>query len=232
MAILQQLLVMLVILAVVVIVLQRIRRYWSPQKLQRLGMALMIFMLFQDLFDRLYHILLLGEPIARNLPLHICGISVITVALLLIFKHRLLFDFSCYAGVSGAIPAILTPDVAFGMRHPLFWTYFISHYFIIIGVLYAIIAYRMKPSDKSLKNALVMTHLYAFVIFGLNYILDSNYLFLRYKPAAASLIDYMGPWPLYLLGLELCMILSFSCINALFAIRPRNLAASLFCSWQ
>ena len=122
MAVVQRLIVLALVLALTIIVLQRIRRYWPPRQLHRLGIAIGVFMLAQDLFDRLHHIVFLGEPIIHNLPLHICGVAGITVALLLIFKHQLLFDFSCFTGVAGAIPAILTPDVAFGMRHPLFWT--------------------------------------------------------------------------------------------------------------
>jgi len=32
-------------------------------------------------------------------------------------------------------------------------------------------------------------------------VLGSNYLFLAYKPPAATLLDYLGPWPWYFLSM-------------------------------
>jgi hypothetical integral membrane protein (TIGR02206 family) len=49
--------------------------------------------------------------------------------------------------------------------------------------------------------ALGVTGAYALLIAPLNYLLDANYLFLRAKPEGASILDFFGPWPYYLIGL-------------------------------
>jgi hypothetical integral membrane protein (TIGR02206 family) len=36
-------------------------------------------------------------------------------------------------------------------------------------------------------------------VFGVNTVLGSNYGYVNAKPAAASLLDFFGPWPVYLL---------------------------------
>jgi hypothetical integral membrane protein (TIGR02206 family) len=46
----------------------------------------------------------------------------------------------------------------------------------------------------------------------INWLIGSNYLFIAHKPATASLIDVLGPWPWYILSLEaiglvLCLLL-------------------------
>jgi hypothetical integral membrane protein (TIGR02206 family) len=166
--------------------------------------------------DRLGHIFLLGEPVIQNLPLHICGISTYAVVMLLIFRSQPFFSFSYYAGISGAIQAIITPDVSIGFPHFLFITYYSSHISIIIGVAYAAIAYSMKPSLVGLRNAAIFTNLYAAGIFFINYLLETNYLFLRHKPHGDSLMDIMGPWPIYIAWLEVCLLVSFLMLHIIY----------------
>ena len=50
-----------------------------------------------------------------------------------------------------------------------------------------------------------------FVAFSLviNKILDANYMFTIHKPEASTLLDYLGPWPWYLLSVELLGIVLF-----------------------
>jgi hypothetical integral membrane protein (TIGR02206 family) len=162
------------------------------------------------------HVLLLGQPAVHSMPLHICGVSIYTVSILLIFRTSTLFSFSFYAGLSGAIQAILTPDVGVGFPHFLFITYFTSHISILIGVSYAMIVYEMRPDLWGLRNAVIITNLYAVFIFFVNHILDTNYLFLQHKPKGETLMDIMGPWPIYIAWLEVSMLVSFSILYFLY----------------
>jgi uncharacterized membrane protein YwaF len=44
-------------------------------------------------------------------------------------------------------------------------------------------------------------------------------MYVSRKPEFATAIDYMGPWPWYILGLELLGLLSFVLIYLPFAVR-------------
>jgi uncharacterized membrane protein YwaF len=53
-------------------------------------------------------------------------------------------------------------------------------------------------------------------------LLDSNYGYLRAKPVQASLYDFLGPWPWYLLTLEGLSLILFVLCYAPFAILDRQ----------
>jgi uncharacterized membrane protein YwaF len=48
--------------------------------------------------------------------------------------------------------------------------------------------------------AMVVTASCTLLVAGINLVLDTNYLFLRAKPQGASIMDYFGPWPIYIAG--------------------------------
>jgi uncharacterized membrane protein YwaF len=57
------------------------------------------------------------------------------------------------------------------------------------------------------------------VIFVLNLLLGSNYLFIAHKPETPTLIDALPEWPLYILFLELIGLIVCSILYAPFAIK-------------
>lgn len=163
------------------------------------GVAL--FMYAQEFLDRAGHHLILGERLAEVLPFHLCGMSVVLVPVLLVTRSRVLFEVLYYWGLGGAIAALLTPDTPVSFPHPLYITFFTSHALIVIGVVYAMVHYGLRPGPHSLWKAAGATYLYGLAVAPLNLLLDTNYLYLRHKPAGATLMDHLGPWPWYLVSL-------------------------------
>jgi uncharacterized membrane protein YwaF len=51
-----------------------------------------------------------------------------------------------------------------------------------------------------------------------NWITDGNYLFICHKPENGSIMDFFGPWPWYILVLEVVGIVSFYIYYAPFAV--------------
>ncbi len=50
------------------------------------------------------------------------------------------------------------------------------------------------------------------IVFVINMLIGSNYLFIAHKPPTASLLDVLPPWPYYIayieaIGLVMCLIL-------------------------
>lgn len=68
-------------------------------------------------------------------------------------------------------------------------------------------------------------NIFALLVTPINLYLGSNYLFLMAKPAVKTIYDYLGPWPYYILSIEVAMIGVFGLILIVF--NADKLAAKL-----
>ena len=81
----------------------------------------------------------------------------------------------------------------------------------------------MKPKLKSVVKSILALQVYVVVMMMLNYILDANYFYLNEKPKSASLLDYFGEWPYYILVGQLIIIPLFLIIYLPFYLSERRL---------
>lgn len=144
------------------------------------------------------------------LPLHICDVSVILSVIMLTSKNYFTYEITYFWGLAGSVQAMITPDIApYNFPHYIFFNFFILHGSVVTSVLYMTVIEHYRPRFVSVWKTLAFTNAYAGVVAVVNVIVDSNYLFLCHKPYSPSIIDYMGPWPWYLLSLEVVAVASF-----------------------
>jgi hypothetical integral membrane protein (TIGR02206 family) len=151
--------------------------------------------------------------LAFSLPLHLCGLSAMLSAVMLINRSYAIFEVVYFWGLAGASQALLTPDIGlFSFPHYLYYKFFLAHSMIILAVLYMVFVEGYRPYLKSIGKVFVVTNIYALVIADFNYFTGGNYLYLAHKPEGASLFDFLGPWPWYILWLEgLVLVSSLIC---------------------
>jgi hypothetical integral membrane protein (TIGR02206 family) len=137
------------------------------------------------------------------LPLNLCNLMVFASAWTLVSKNQAGYEFVYLLGIPAATQVLITPALGpYGYPHVLFFQIFISHGGVALAALYLTLGEGMRPrSWRSVWVVTGWTMLYALAIFWLNQGLGSNYLFLAYKPPATTLMDYLGPWPWYILGM-------------------------------
>jgi uncharacterized membrane protein YwaF len=63
------------------------------------------------------------------------------------------------------------------------------------------------------------------VVFVINTLIGSNYMFINRKPDTPSLIDLLPPWPYYLIYLELIGFVVFLLLYLPFIIKDRRAKA-------
>jgi hypothetical integral membrane protein (TIGR02206 family) len=137
------------------------------------------------------------------LPLHLCNILVFVSAYTLISKNYHTYEFLYFMGLTGAIQVLITPDAGvFGFPHIRFFILFIAHGGIVIAAIYMTIVEKYRPSAKSLLWVVLAMNVYIPIMVGVNALLGSNYLFIAHKPDMPTLLDYLGPWPWYILSME------------------------------
>ncbi len=144
----------------------------------------------------------LWQP-AYSLPLQLCTLSVPLAALMLARRSPALFGVLYFWGYAGATNALLTPDLQiYGFPHFRFWIFFTSHGSILLALAYAAGAWRWRPTLRSMGAAWLAANALLLAAGLVNLLTGGNYLFVARKPEFPSLIDYLGPWPWYIVSLQ------------------------------
>jgi len=165
------------------------------------------FLSFNEIFYILWYIFSGSWSLKYSLPLQLCDLAAIVSIIMLFTKKKIYFELVYFWGLGGSLQALLTPGLYYPYPHIIFFNFFILHYFIITAVIYMIVTYKYRPTIKSIIKAFIITNICTIIIGIINYLLDANYMFLRYKPNNASLMDYLGPWPYYILSLEVVFLI-------------------------
>jgi len=158
--------------------------------------------------------------IRTMLPFHLCSVLVWLSAVMLIRKSYAIYEVAYLLGIAGALQALLTPDAGiYGFPHFRAFQVMISHGAIITSAVCMTAVEGFRPTADSIKRVLVRANIYAVVVFIVNMLIGSNYLFIAHKPETASLLDVLPPWPWYLPFLELLALVFIGLFYLPFAIK-------------
>ncbi|WP_308638144.1 YwaF family protein [Paenibacillus silvisoli] len=145
-----------------------------------------------------------------TLPLELCSITQLLAVVMLLTRSRLLYQIVFFAGIGGSLQAMFTPDLAFSFPHFRFFHFFIVHIAIILSAFYMTWIEQYRPTWKSIGITMIFLNILVVVVGGVDIWLDANYMFLRHKPETASLLDVLGPYPVYLIVEELIALAIFT----------------------
>jgi hypothetical integral membrane protein (TIGR02206 family) len=145
-----------------------------------------------------------------SLPLHLSSISLILSAILLLTRKYALFEFTYFVGVGSALQAMITPDISlYTFPHYRYVHFFISHGGTVIANLFMVFVAGYRPTGNSIWKAFLWLNIYTLIVFITNFLIEGNYMYISEKPVNPSLIDYLGPWPWYILSLEAIALVTF-----------------------
>ena len=135
--------------------------------------------------------------VQEHLPLHVCGVGLFVTAFALFYRNQFIYEIAYFWGLVGTLQGVITPNLENAFPAYRFFQYFIVHSGIVVGVLFATLGLKMRPTLRSLFRSFLILNLYAVIIGGINYLLNSNYMFLREPPMTASPF-FFAPWPWYI----------------------------------
>jgi len=194
------------------------RRTQRPAVRRWFRYALAAFLILQEISYNLWRLANGTWSIGTSLPLHLCGAAILLSAVMLVNDSYALYEITYFWGFGGAIQALLTPDSTYGFPHYRFFQVFLSHGAIVTASVYMTFVVGYRPTFRSVKKVFGITNAYMVVIALFNWAVGGNYLFICHKPETPSLLDVLGPWPWYVLSLELVGVVFFMLFYAPFGL--------------
>ena len=156
-----------------------------------------------------------------SLPLHLCEAGCFLVAAALWWRFRFAFEMAYFWGLGGTLPGLFSPDVPGHFPEPVYFQYYAEHGLLVLGAFYLVVALRMRPARRAVLRVSLTTAIYAAAVGVVDYFTGGNYLFLRNIPPTRTALDYMGPWPWYLVTLTVLALAMFTILYLPFAQKPR-----------
>lgn len=157
------------------------------------------------------------------LPCHLCDVAALCGAAALWFKNQRLAELVWFWGLAGTFNGLVTPALAETFPSPGFFSFFALHSGVVIAAFYLVIGLGLRPRPGAVWRAFGWVQVYLILAAAVNFLTGSNYGFLRSKPLQSSLLDLMGPWPWYIVGLEVLALLLFTLLYLPF--RPAEKAS-------
>ena len=155
----------------------------------------------------------------ETLPLQLCDWGMIVVIVAMLTGRQRWFEVAYFWGLGGTLQAVLTPNLAYGFPDFRFFSFFISHAGIIIGVVFLMLVHKYRPRPMSILRVFAWTEIYFVVTVAMDAITGVNYGFLLHKPEAFSILSFLSDWrPLYLIQMHGVALLFFCVLYAPFAM--------------
>jgi hypothetical integral membrane protein (TIGR02206 family) len=146
------------------------------------------------------------------LPMHLCDWACIAVIITMLVPNQRSYELAYFWALAGALQGLLTPDLAVGLPDLRAVVFFGFHAGVIAGVLYLTFGSRLRPYANSIPRVIAATLTYAATAALVDWVFNVNFGYLRAKPAQASVLDFLAPWPWYigeLIGIGLLSIFVF-----------------------
>jgi hypothetical integral membrane protein (TIGR02206 family) len=217
-------LISLAIVAVICLAIYRFRHKWNkPSKTATRWGLLAIIYLCEGSWQ-IWMWAIGSWTIQGMLPLWLCSVTSWSMPLLLIWRNQKYFEWAYFMGLIGASMALLTPDLMqYGFPHFRFIEFFSLHGALIIAILYMNFVEGYRPHWKSLPWVIGIANIYWLFCSWVNSQIGSNYLYTQGKLPTPSLLDVLGPYPWYLLWMEVISILLCVLLYLPFAIKDKHL---------
>jgi hypothetical integral membrane protein (TIGR02206 family) len=157
-----------------------------------------------------------------SLPLHLCDIVSFVLAWALVRRNQRCAELGYLWGLAGTLQGVLTPAVKHDWPAPEYFGFFAQHGGVIVAGLALAFGAGLAPEPGALRRAMLWSWTYMAVVCALNALLGTNYGYFNAKPDVASLLDYLGPWPWYLLSLQGVALVFFSLLLLPFEVMRRK----------
>jgi hypothetical integral membrane protein (TIGR02206 family) len=160
-----------------------------------------------------------------DLPLHLSDVVALFAPVALWTLQPLLVEVLYFWALTASLQAVITPDLHQTFPSVFYFTYFTTHCGAVIAACLLVFGLKRPIRPGAVGRVFVVTLGMAAVAGIGNLLTGGNYMYLRDKPDSASLLDDMGPWPLYIVSAAALALVLFALL-ALLAGRVSHDAAA------
>jgi hypothetical integral membrane protein (TIGR02206 family) len=162
-----------------------------------------------------------------NLPLQLTDAVSLACVLALWTRNALLVELTYFWALSASLQATLTPDLAQSFPSVFYFTYFTYHTGAVVAACLLVFGCGLYPRPGAVPRVYAATFVVTVVAGAADLLTGGNYMYLRSKPEHSSLLNAMGPWPLYILSTAaLGLVLLYALQGVATVARSRHLQAA------
>ncbi|WCO02405.1 YwaF family protein [Psychroserpens ponticola] len=172
----------------------------------RLFNGLAVFVSLSVFSFHLYYFGFESYNIKTDLPLYLCSLIALLIPIFSYNRKYWMFEILVFWIIAGTLQGVITPDIVEGFPSFDYFRYWIVHLGLLSIIFYAVFVFEMKPRFNSVFISFFALQLYVVFMVIINFVLDANYFYLNQKPESASLLDYFGEWPYYIIITQLIII--------------------------
>lgn len=140
-----------------------------------------------------------------GLPLQLCDLTALIGGLGLVMDVPFAIEVGFFLGLSATLITTATPDLDHDFPHIEFWCFFLTHSLVSAAMAYQAFGLDRRPRPGAPLRVWLAVNVYGLIASAINLRLDSNYLYICHKPGVSSPFDYLGPWPWYVVALDLIL---------------------------
>ena len=150
-----------------------------------------------------------------DLPFHLSDVVAIFAPVALWTRRPLLVEVLYFWALTASLQAVFTPDLHQTFPSVFFFTYFTTHCGAVVAAVLLVFGLHEPIRPGAVRRVFGLTLGMAAVAGLADVITGGNYMYLRAKPADPSLLDYMGPWPVYIASAAAVALLLFTLLERL-----------------
>lgn len=140
-----------------------------------------------------------------SLPLQLCDLGWMFAAHALWTRNRLSATITYLWGVTLTTQGMITPDIESTFPQLRFLMFWGMHLIVVWSAIFLVAGLRILPTWRTYRLTVLVTLVWAVGAYVFNVVADTNYGYLNRLPDSASLLDHLGPWPLYVI-LEIAIV--------------------------
>jgi hypothetical integral membrane protein (TIGR02206 family) len=151
---------------------------------------------------------LIPPTMERSVPLRLTDLATVAAAYALWSQRHWAYALTYYWGLVLSAQALISPVLKSpDFPHYEFLAFWAIHLLVVWAAIYLTWGRGMRPQWRSFRITVAVTAVWAAITFTFNMIAGTNYSFFNEKPDSASLLDYLGPWPVYIFTASALIVL-------------------------